>query len=98
MTSSSIDKEFGHYSSDEDNDLIISNRSSSLEVEDDSSFRPIQLQPAKKSVLYYLATMYAFLIIYRTEVLLSSALAVSVSIGVSEFVRMHSPKKRVRAR
>ena len=97
MTSSSIDKEFGHYSSDEDNDLIISNRSS-LEVEDDSSFRPIQLQPAKKSALYYLATMYAFLIIYRTEVLLSSALAVSVSIGVSEFVRMHSPKKRVRAR
>lgn len=91
--SSAISKEFGEYNSDEEDlhDLMppsSSHRSSlQLEDDDDSSFRPIQLQQThKKSLLYYLATIQAFLIIYRTEVSLSIILAISLGIGISDLL------------
>lgn len=99
-TMSSIDKEFGQYAADDEaiNDLIPPSKrvSSTLELqdEDDSSYAPHSYNtptPAarKKSFLFYLATVQAFLIIYRTEVLLSSILAISVSIAFSSYFKSH---------
>ena len=98
---SNISKEFGQYSDDEDeeenNDLVRPHPPSHhLEMEDDiSSFRPIEHRPQhKKTLLYYLATIQAFVIIYRTEVLLSCLLAVSVGIGIADILSKHSSQQR----
>jgi hypothetical protein len=88
---SSIANEFGQYSDDEENDLVPpSSHPRPLEL--DPTFRPVQ---HKKSLLYYLATVQAFLIIYRTEVLLSALLGISISIGISEYISSHTKKHRI---
>ena len=89
---SNTSKEFGQYSDDEEDDLVLP--SQHLEM-DDVSFRPIEHRSQKKTLLYYIATFQAFVIIYRTEVLLSCLLAVSVGIGVTDFIAKHSHKRRV---
>jgi hypothetical protein len=88
---SAVSKEFGEYhDEEEDHDLMAPRHtSSSLQIDDDSSFRPIQTSTStthNKSLLYYLATIQAFLIIYRTEVTLSILLFISLSIGISDLL------------
>jgi len=55
---------------------------SSLELQDydDSTFAPTKPQ---KSLLFYIATVQAFVIIYRTEVILGTVLALSVGTAIS---------------
>ncbi|KAL7530652.1 hypothetical protein ACHAXR_006461 [Thalassiosira sp. AJA248-18] len=71
--------------------------SSSLELEEDSTFAPAQYapysQPQKKSLLFYLATIQAFIIIYRTEVFLGTTLAICITIAFSSSYQ-HKHKKR----
>lgn len=73
--------------------------SSSLELEDEdtSSFAPYSPNATapsqKKSLLWYLATIYAFIIIYRTEVFLGSTLAICITIAFSQ--SYHSRHKKI---
>lgn len=77
-----VGKEYG----DEQLDGLVPPSQSSLEVGegDDSSFAP-SYSPVKpkKSLLFYLATVQAFIIIYQTEVMLGSVLAISLGIAIS---------------
>jgi hypothetical protein len=76
------------------------NSHSSLELEadeDDSSFAPSSFSPAaattpKRSLLFYLATISAFMIIYRTEVFLGVALSISIGIAISTSFHHRRPK------
>lgn len=80
---------------------------SSLELEDngnndhedydDSSFAPMSSSsfPAttpKRTLLFYLATLSAFIIIYRSEVFLGVALSISIGIAISTSYRHHHKK------
>mmetsp|Transcript_10894 Transcript_10894/g.19053 ORF Transcript_10894/g.19053 Transcript_10894/m.19053 type:complete len:489 (+) Transcript_10894:147-1613(+) len=81
-----VSKEYG----DETLDGLMrpSGSSSSLEVED--NYAP-PVKP-KKSLLFYLATAQAFVIIYHTEVLLGVVLAISVGIAFSSMHAHRHPK------
>jgi hypothetical protein len=67
---------------------------SSLELEDDydydASYAPPPLRSrdanSKRSLLFYVATVQAFVIIYRTEVFLGCALATSIAVAVTTIV------------
>ncbi|KAL3787869.1 hypothetical protein HJC23_000411 [Cyclotella cryptica] len=93
-------KEFGHYSDDDEDNDLVPRPNAPLELLDSSSssFRPIQPPPSrKKSCLYYLATIQAFLIIYRTEAILSALLAASLSVALTAHLS-HRPAPRRRRR
>jgi len=63
----------------------------SLEVEEEypSSFAPAK---PKNSALFYFATLQAFIIIYRIEVLLGATLAISIGMLVSSSSKHHHKK------
>ncbi|KAL9182722.1 hypothetical protein ACHAXT_004001 [Thalassiosira profunda] len=79
-----MEKEYG----DDGIDGLVppSKSSSSLEIYDDSSFEPPPYGPSKqqKSLLWYIATVQAFVIIYRTEVLLGTTLAICIGIAFAQ--------------
>ena len=79
-----MEKEYG----DDGMDGLVppSKSSSSLEIHDDSSFEPSSYGPSKqqKSLLWYIATVQAFVIIYRTEVLLGTTLAICIGIAFAQ--------------
>ena len=72
-------------------------KSNSLEIDDDYSFDhpsypPTKPPPHKKSLLFYIATIQAFVIIYRTEVFLGTTLAICIAIAFSSSYHGHHPK------
>eukprot|EP00584_Thalassiosira_punctigera_P019308 CAMPEP_0172552348 /NCGR_PEP_ID=MMETSP1067-20121228/44384_1 /TAXON_ID=265564 ORGANISM="Thalassiosira punctigera, Strain Tpunct2005C2" /NCGR_SAMPLE_ID=MMETSP1067 /ASSEMBLY_ACC=CAM_ASM_000444 /LENGTH=487 /DNA_ID=CAMNT_0013340311 /DNA_START=115 /DNA_END=1578 /DNA_ORIENTATION=+ len=72
-----------------------SQSSNSLEVEDEylaSAYSPAK---PKKSCLFYLATVQAFIIIYRAEVLLGTTLAICIGVAFSS--SYHHRHKKVNA-
>ena len=86
-----LEREYGEESEDVLDGLVPPSHSSSrssLEFDDDSSFAPPSLPPSsKRSCRFYIATIQAFLIIYRTEVFLGAALACSLGVALSSFYR-----------
>ncbi|KAL3823778.1 hypothetical protein ACHAXA_011565 [Cyclostephanos tholiformis] len=77
--------------------------SSSLELEDDYDYdasyatpRPRSRDAAgrNKSLLFYVATVQAFAIIYRTEVFLGCALATSIAVAITTIVNGKARGKR----
>lgn len=60
---------------------------------DDSSFAPAtSTATPKRTLLFYLATLSAYIIIYRTEVFLGVALSISIGIAISTSYRHHHKK------
>lgn len=87
-------KEYG----DGDLDGLVppSQSSSSLELEDSDwtydTGQPPLPSKRKKSLLYYIATIQAFFIIYQTEVLLGATLAICLGIAFSSSYTHRHPK------
>lgn len=92
MSSDQVRKEYG----DDTLDGLVppsqSRSSGSLSVEDNYSYPPTK---PNKSLLFYLATISAIVIIYRTEVLLGTALA--ICLGVAFHSSHYSHHKKVNA-
>mmetsp|Transcript_15198 Transcript_15198/g.36486 ORF Transcript_15198/g.36486 Transcript_15198/m.36486 type:complete len:485 (+) Transcript_15198:106-1560(+) len=83
-----VGKEYGDNQLD---GLVPPSKSSGiLEVEDDdSSFAQYAPTKPQKSLLFYVATVQAFIIIYRTEVMLGSILAICIGIAFSSSYHSH---------
>ena len=87
------DKEYGG-GDDLDGLVPPSSTHSSLELEDECSYAPSSYKPTKrkKTCLYYIATVQAFFIIYQTEVLLGTTLAICLGIAFTSSYK-HRHKK-----
>mmetsp|Transcript_17364 Transcript_17364/g.33155 ORF Transcript_17364/g.33155 Transcript_17364/m.33155 type:complete len:507 (-) Transcript_17364:275-1795(-) len=101
MSAANTNKEYGEESDDGLDDLVTptaaltAKQSSSFSLDHDGSSNNFRGGAPQKSLLFYVATVQAFLIIYRTEVLLGFVLAVSVSIAFSS-ATSHSRGRRRR--